>query len=583
MIEQITFIVKSGKHDEKTYSTIMFDEWGNPLDNDVRFIKDWQQIHNLKNLKKFIFLCKSGTLFLNISNFFEELKKFPKKFGFGHIIYSKSDNQIRLHDQACLIESEMLPKNFGDHKQISMPNFEISKKNLHHDYTPTFIKIAKGIENKIQSNVFGQDILSKYLNERGMFLNFSRVSRKYKKFLYENDDNHDYFFDYNTMIENTIWIFNNHSFKRIEKEKALMTGAGTDWIWQLLVKNCNSITVCDVSKMQILFVSKIYREWNGKNYGKFVYDFIKKYKIKHFHFNLNEKYELEQDKILFLKNEEVFCNKIDANFNMLFQKYFPNEDFEVLFNYAKKNKKVLIKNADIFEESKNFNLREINLSNTCDFKYNFCNNKIKNYENLLPPATKVFIKKIEQFREKKVSVVPACVELRLDVPVDIIHNEINNIKKYLVKHREHDGIGWRSFCIHGQSYDRTQGEDQYKDFLGYKWTTEAQQQMPLTIEWIKSLKIKNLKRVRVMCLSPRGFINVHKDEHYPTLGPVNIAITHPIGCEFFLENHGLLEFSPGKAYILNLFNYHSVINRGLENRFHIIVHGDTKELLSKKI
>jgi hypothetical protein len=52
MIEQITFIVKSGKHDEKTYSTIMFDEWGNPLDNDVRFIKDWQQIHNLKNLKK---------------------------------------------------------------------------------------------------------------------------------------------------------------------------------------------------------------------------------------------------------------------------------------------------------------------------------------------------------------------------------------------------------------------------------------------------------------------------------------------------------------------------------------------------
>lgn len=581
MINQTTFIVKSGKYDEKTYSSIMFDEWGNPLDNDLRFVLDWKGIIALKNLKKFIFVCESGTLLINISNFFKELEKFPKKFGFGHIIYSKHDNQIRLHEQAFLIESEMLPKNFGEDTKICMPNFEISKKHIHDDYTPTFVKALNRLK-KTESNSrgFGQDILSKYLNERGMFLNFSRICRKYKKFIYNDENSYDYFFDYNNMIENTIWIFNNHEFKKIQKEKVLMPGAGMEWIFQWLTKNCKNLTVCDVSKMQILFVEKIYSEWNGKNYGKFVYDFIKKYKIKHFHINFNEKYELEKNKFYYLKNAEDFCKKINDNFNMLVQKYFPTQNFEQLFEHAKKNKKIVIKQGDIFEESKNFNLREINLSNICNFKYNFCNENIKNYKNLLPAATRVFMNKTEKIQEIKICKIPACIELKLNVPVTLIHQEILNIQKYLVTHREQDGLGWSSFCIHGQSYDRTQGQDRYIDFLGYKWTAEAKKFMPSTIEWIRSLQIKNLKRVRVMCLAPRGFINVHKDEKYPNLGPINIAVTHPAGCKFFLQNHGILDFSPGKAYLLNLFNYHSVINHGLENRFHIIIHGDTKQWLS---
>ena len=583
MMKNVTFVIKKGEYDNQTYSTIMFDKWGEPLDNDIRFVEEWEQIVDLNNLKNFIFLFKSGTLFLDIQNFFYEINKLPSKFGFGHLIYS--NNEVYLNDQALLIESNMIPENFNKQKNIDMPDFTISTQNIHDDYTPIFIKnsgkkIEKNVENK-----FGKDIIANYLKKKGMFLNFNKQSRQFKIFYYKNKNNiiFNYFSEYNTMIENTLWIFNNETFKKIKKENVLMTGGGLSWLWQVLQKDCNSVTICDISKIQILFIKELIDTWDGKNYGEFVYNFIKKNKIIHFHLNFFETQNKKEDRMILLKNKEEFCKSINKNFLLLFQKYVKNNDFSNFFLETKKQKKIIIKNSDILDEAKNFKIDQINFSNVTNFKYNFCNNKINKIKNFISPATNVFIKNIKQSTKKYFkNNIPPCVKLELDVPINEIYKEIINIKKYLVPHRENSGIGWTSFCIHGQSYNRTREESCYKDILPYNWTKEAKENMPKTINWLKSLKIKNLKRIRVMCLEPYGFINLHHDQKESKLGPINIAITHPKDCKFYLENYGNLEFSPGVAYMMNLINYHCVINEGIEDRYHIIIHGDTDVLLSRK-
>jgi len=110
----------------------------------------------------------------------------------------------------------------------------------------------------------------------------------------------------------------------------------------------------------------------------------------------------------------------------------------------------------------------------------------------------------------------------------------------------------------------------------HKWSKQALEHMPQTVAWLKTLGYDRFQRVRVMCLAPKGFINVHRDQTESNLGAVNVAITHPTGCKFYLEHHGELVFEPGLAYRLNLVNYHAVVNPSDEYRYHIIIHGDKK-------
>ena len=394
----------------------------------------------------------------------------------------------------------------------------------------------------------------------------------------------EFFKDYNEMIENTLWIYNNEPFRNLQVDRVLMTGGGLAWLWQAFSDDCNSVTVCDISQAQIKFISSLLDKWDGVSYGKFVHDFIMKNKILHWHLNLQEQQDSKIDRLAVIKDRDSFVKQVDDNFSMLFNKYCPNKNFIKQYHLIKR--KVVIKQADIFDEMKNFKIHQINLSNATNFKYNFCNNNIDKLHSLISPATKAFIKKINSGSSKnKIGSidVPPCVALKLNVPVRDIESEINKVQKYLVPHREDSGLGWSSFCIHGQSYDRTREESHYRDVLPYDWTKEAQEHMPNTIKWLKSLGLSSLKRVRVMCLEPLGFINLHRDQTVSELGPVNIAITHPAGCEFYLENHGVLSFVPGAAYMMNLVNHHAVVNRTLERRYHIIIHGDTRPLLSNSI
>ena len=93
------------------------------------------------------------------------------------------------------------------------------------------------------------------------------------------------FNEYYKLIENTLWIFNNEGMKI--KENVFMTGAGVNWMFQK-----GEINIFDISKMQCRFIESLLAEWDGKDYGTFVYNFLRKNKVMHFHINLNEQQHL---------------------------------------------------------------------------------------------------------------------------------------------------------------------------------------------------------------------------------------------------------------------------------------------------
>lgn len=168
------------------------------------------------------------------------------------------------------------------------------------------------------------------------------------------------------------------------------------------------------------------------------------------------------------------------------------------------------------------------------------------------------------------------LELDIPVPHKEILEEINNVSNYFVTHRDeyNTNQGWESFCIHGKSYDATRESSFYNDDRTLTWTTEAVELMPVTVNYFKNVwPCTAYDRLRIMKLKPGAIIEVHQDYQGPLrMGPVNIAITQPAECKFYIEGQGVVPFTPGSAFWLDIGRRHCVINDSNEDRYHIIVH-----------
>lgn len=167
------------------------------------------------------------------------------------------------------------------------------------------------------------------------------------------------------------------------------------------------------------------------------------------------------------------------------------------------------------------------------------------------------------------------LHLSIQIPTDVILGEIPNISSYLSTHRDEYSLhhGWKSFCIHGKSWDATREDEYYQDDRPYTWTEEAEKHMPGTVEFFKNhWPSSSYQRIRLMLLEPGGYITVHTDTTQSRLSPINIAVTQPIGCEFVMEKYGTVPFVPGAAFWLDVSNRHVVFNDSDQPRWHIIVH-----------
>lgn len=172
------------------------------------------------------------------------------------------------------------------------------------------------------------------------------------------------------------------------------------------------------------------------------------------------------------------------------------------------------------------------------------------------------------------------LELPLEVPCSEILSEIKQVEHLLVNHRDEQGehSGWRSFCIHGKSYDSTKEDSHYDNDIEHHFTQEACALMPRTVKYFQTVyPASRYARVRVMALDPGGFITVHNDYKSSRLSPVNIAITQPENCCFVMDKHGEVPFEVGKSFWLDVSNLHTVVNNSSETRYHLIVHSEPNQ------
>jgi len=168
-----------------------------------------------------------------------------------------------------------------------------------------------------------------------------------------------------------------------------------------------------------------------------------------------------------------------------------------------------------------------------------------------------------------------------------INEELEKMDAHFVSHRAKDKLnsysheGWSAVTLHGISRERTENFDRYgfktEEEANYQWVGETRN-CPYLVDLIKKLPFKKLSRVRIMKLAPGGYIMPHNDapgNNYKRMfGPMNIALTQPVGCDFVMEGIGLLPFIAGKGFILDVGHNHCLANKSNKNRYHLIVHGE---------
>lgn len=177
--------------------------------------------------------------------------------------------------------------------------------------------------------------------------------------------------------------------------------------------------------------------------------------------------------------------------------------------------------------------------------------------------------------------------LELDIEFDLMTWKKESLSAKFVKHRGEKHPGWNSCCIHGIDVDKTgawtnYGYHQEKD-VPYQWTSLSKH-TPFIKEFWQRFPYEKYRRIRFMQLESQGIISPHSDAPGNLPGeknldmlefgvPINVAITHPENCFMTLDGHGIVPWKEGKAFIINIRNYHSVINFSKEDRIHLIAHG----------
>jgi hypothetical protein len=179
--------------------------------------------------------------------------------------------------------------------------------------------------------------------------------------------------------------------------------------------------------------------------------------------------------------------------------------------------------------------------------------------------------------------------LALDIDIDLsgFQLEAMNAGPYFVPHREDNNEGWMSTCIHGIDTHSTGAWTNYgytiETDVPYKWTDLAHRTPAVKSFWQRAFPADNYRRIRFMELKPNSAITPHSDmpgrlpgeDNFDAMEfgvPVNIAVIHPNDCHMVLEGYGTVPFKEGKAFIVNIRNYHTVVNFSNKSRIHVIGH-----------
>lgn len=173
------------------------------------------------------------------------------------------------------------------------------------------------------------------------------------------------------------------------------------------------------------------------------------------------------------------------------------------------------------------------------------------------------------------------IKLPFPIPHAEMYAEAKALRECFVPHRvSEQHQGWRSLAIHGMSSVHTQNHQVYgipKDKVDHRWTDVARF-CPVTTAFYRDLfGYVEYERLRFMLLEPGGYVLPHTDAKEDRLFAINVALNNPPGCEFIMEDVGVIPFEAGTVNMLSLHRRHIVWNRNVQQRIHMIVNG-TRDL-----
>lgn len=179
------------------------------------------------------------------------------------------------------------------------------------------------------------------------------------------------------------------------------------------------------------------------------------------------------------------------------------------------------------------------------------------------------------------------IDLDIGIDTSVWQLESQQAEPYFVPHREEQNHGWNSCCIHGVDVDKTGAWTNYgytdESQVPYHWTELSLKSPVVKHFWQDIFPTNSYRRIRFMELEPHSAIIPHSDMPGRLPGeadmdmldfgvPINVAVIHPKDCYMVLEGYGVVPFKEGKAFIVNIRNYHSVINFSDQKRIHVIAH-----------
>jgi hypothetical protein len=308
-------------------ASVLYDEFGKKRKIPIFTCTTWQEAFEYAHINEYqrVLFLDSGTVILDWKKWQSQIEQYPHNGFIAHIKYHSTDTVPDIDDQAFFLDLQYFPKSIAEYQPESVCSILASNKHIHHDYTPLWIKPGPEQIKSTPKN-FLQKLVYYHLNEnKKTIVNWHQKLRDNKIYLYNNNNPYyqslwvDYFNQYKNIAEGQLWIFNNEKLpNQSVTGKILTPGSGLFWMLCAIDQNCTKITICDISKNQVNFCSKLWEDWNGRDYGGFVVDFMSEHNVKHFQLDDPALGKEERVKMLSKKYLKTYVN---AKFEELLETY----------------------------------------------------------------------------------------------------------------------------------------------------------------------------------------------------------------------------------------------------------------------
>jgi hypothetical protein len=363
----LVFVILDGTYKNLSLASIRFEKFGSLTKYPIIECTSWVEgFLKAQDYSHIVFLS-SGTVFTDIEKFINMLNNYPHQGLIGHI----TDNgNFSLHPQCFLLETKLFTVD-----DFNVADYDVSvirsDKNIHHDYTPLWLRPGTEIKH-YNGRDFGERLIAAQLSRGYIVVNWNNSIRQFKQYLYTSEQADAYIQsqqDYFDLAENQLWVLNNETIEAAPKHKHLVCPAsGLFWMLNLINTKIESIDLVDISRPQLQLAKELLDKWDGVDYGTFVYDFIKRNQIVHY--NLENPNLSKQERVLLLKRS-VFVNRV----NTIFAQHMP-EDFSIRWQ-KDKTKQIKFYNQDIIDFLKTASGEfDIWLSNILNYKYTMLKHSI---------------------------------------------------------------------------------------------------------------------------------------------------------------------------------------------------------------